>query len=226
MIEVIDALHFIVPFEKQKWLSTASQWRLPYWDWALPSGAGHIPDLFTMPSIAIREPLLTASAKPTTLTVTNPLARYLLQTGSPQLPTAMGKLPKPYTVDDVGKLPVSGTCRCTSPSTINSKQWSKCAGTSRWGIKTGVDEKEYMLGINNWQSCNAAIDGHQYEDPPAPINGATITDICYRLLAPEYARDWQTFATTGADRQTLDMKDWIKFLSLEYIHNNLHVSLY
>ena len=231
MIEVIDTLRFIVPSEKQEWLSTASQWRLPYWDWALPSPAGHIPTLFTTPSIAIREPLLTASAKLTTLTVTNPLARYQLQTGSPKVPTAMGALPKPYTVHDVklgsGKteliLPVSDASRYTSPSPINSSQWSKCAGTSRWGIKTGVDEKDYMLGINNWQGCNEAIDGHQYENTGSPINNATVADLCYRILAPDYAKDWQTFATTGKHRETLGMKDWVKFLSLEYIHNNLHV---
>ena len=80
-----------------------------------------------------------------------------------------------------------------------------------------------MLGINNWQGCNDAIDGHQYEDKQAPINRATVSDLCYRILAPGYAHDWKTFATTGKDKKSLKGKDWTKFLSLEYIHNNLHV---
>ena len=120
MGDVIKKLPFPVPAEKQEWLNTASQWRLPYWDWALRSTSGHVPGLFTMPSIAIRQPLDAVGATPTTLNVTNPLARYQLQTGSPKVPTAMGTLPPPYTVPDVvynvkqGKLvlPVSDTHRC------------------------------------------------------------------------------------------------------------------
>ena len=87
----------------------------------------------------------------------------------------------------------------------------------------GVDQAKWMLGINNVQACNDAIDGHLYEDGAAPINSATVSDLCYRILAPGYAQDWQTFATTGSNRKSLPGKDWIKFLSLEYIHNNLHV---
>ena len=106
---------------------------------------------------------------------------------------------------------------------INLFQWSECAGTSRWGIKDEVDKSEWMLGINNWQGCDGAIDGHQYEDKGDSINSDTISDLCYRILAPGYAQDWQTFATTGTDRKSLQSKDWVKYLSLEYIHNNLHV---
>lgn len=122
MVEVINELPFPVSTEKQEWLDTATQWRLPYWDWGLPSTAGHIPGLFTLPSISIRQPLNKAGTKPTTLSVTNPLARYQLQTGPQKVPTAMGALPPPYTVGDVeiknkqGQVtltfPVSSICRC------------------------------------------------------------------------------------------------------------------
>ena len=118
MVDAINQLSFLVPTEKKEWLDTASQWRLPYWDWGLPSSAGHVPELFTMASIAIRQPLEVENATPKSLHVANPLARYQLQTGWPKVPTAMGTLPPPYKVDDVvldkGKLtlPVRVTCRC------------------------------------------------------------------------------------------------------------------
>ena len=135
MLEVIKGLSFSVSTEKQSWLDAASQWRLPYWDWALPAPAGHVPALFAMESINIREPLSAVGVNSTTLAVTNPLARYQLQTGSPKVPTAMGTLPPPYTVPDVvikdeqGKeklrLPVCGDCQCgillTSFSGLNAQ---------------------------------------------------------------------------------------------------------
>lgn len=151
MVDVINELPFPVPTEKQEWLDTASQWRLPYWDWGLPSTAGHVPGLFTMPSIAIRQPLDAAGATPTTLTVTNPLARYQLQTGSPKVPTAMGTLPSPYTVNDVVfkdkqghvtlTLPVSGTCRCgfllTFSSGLNARAPAGGASVVEWTEASG-----------------------------------------------------------------------------------------
>lgn len=144
MVDVINQLPFPVPTEKQEWLDTASQWRLPYWDWGLRSTAGHIPDLFTMLSIAIRQPLDAENATPKSVTVTNPLARYQLQTGWPKVPTAMGTLPPPYKVDDVvlkngTRLPVSGTCRCelllTFYSGLNARAQAVGASRMEW-IKT------------------------------------------------------------------------------------------
>jgi hypothetical protein len=57
MLEAIEQdLVFVTPDEKAEWMGEALNWRLPYWDWALPKSDIGIPTLFTTETIQIRVP--------------------------------------------------------------------------------------------------------------------------------------------------------------------------
>ena len=85
--------------EKQAWKLESNKWRLPYWDWALPSNHGNVPTLFTLSSVKIRVPAAAHGLQPPPELVSNPLYRYQMLVNG--LPTKMGDLPHPYTVDSV-----------------------------------------------------------------------------------------------------------------------------
>lgn len=80
------------PNQKQVWIDTANQWRLPYWDWALPGA--EVPLIFQLSSIDICKP------DGTTETIkNNPLAKYQLldKNGKALL---WGALPGDYKIKD------------------------------------------------------------------------------------------------------------------------------
>ena len=89
--------------------------------------------------------------------------------------------------------------------------------TSRYGIRK--DESNHITGtdgVNNWSSCNAAM-----KDPPwYAQNGGSLTDAVSRMLSPGYFDDWGSFASTVHN----DPHSASDYLSLEYIHNVIHVS--
>ena len=71
---------------------------------------------------------------------------------------------------------------------------------------------------------NKAIQAHQYENPPEKeINKHAVSDIVYRILAPGSLSTYKDFATT--DGRPEQVNNWTCFLSLEYIHDSLHVRL-
>lgn len=97
-------------------------------------------------------------------------------------------------------------------------QWSKCIATSRYGIDVSKDPAVWTHGIQNWQEINIALEA------PKWYKGAlgSLSEAVYRLFTDNYARSWQTFASTSHAGQAMPGSEW---LSLEYIHNNVHVSL-
>jgi hypothetical protein len=102
MLEAIEQdLVFVTPNEKAEWVGEALNWRLPYWDWALPKSDIGIPTLFTTETIKIRVPKAANGALPPPEVKENPLYRYQLRVGKERTLTKMGDLPKPYTIDSV-----------------------------------------------------------------------------------------------------------------------------
>lgn len=59
-----------------------------------------------------------------------------------------------------------------------------------------------------------------YKDP---VIGHFIPDAVYRMLSDEYLKNWDTFSTTAYGPK--DTESATEYLSLEFIHNNLHVIL-
>ena len=102
MLECIDDLTFTVPSEKSNWITAANQWRLPYWDWALPHAT--IPSIYAdnitgdKTQITIQKP--TAADKSTEESVPNPLYRYRLpKTKDGQTQLTFGTLSEHYKFD-------------------------------------------------------------------------------------------------------------------------------
>lgn len=95
-----------------------------------------------------------------------------------------------------------------------------CSGTSRYGITSLSPSPKESAGENNYEAVGQAIRGHQYEDK-SPINQLTVADLVYRLLTYKRYKEWASFASTVTHKGSTHWRDYI---SLEYIHNNLHVS--
>ncbi|KAK6215478.1 tyrosinase [Colletotrichum tabaci] len=220
MGKVIEQLHFSSEAEKNVWIKESTQWRLPYWDWALNT---EVPDLFRPTTVKIRAPFGADGIQPEPEIVSNPLYRYELRVNGQV--TKMGALPAPFTVDDV---------------VFDGQRfpWSRCSGTSRWAIKSSEPDESQSLGINNYENIGIAIREHGYYDPflklkdpknikdlehlDGPVGELRkhpVSDLVYRLLSN--VKDWASFSST-ITAQKEKPKDWEQWISLEYIHNNLH----
>ena len=113
-----------------------------------------------------------------------------------------------------------------------SPQWSKFYGTGRYGRQPdGVDK---LQGVNNWSYINSALKAPaptwnfgRADKSVVPLPTNPISDYVCRLLS--YGTDWQHFSSThwggftnhGCGHRQPFPQDYI---SLEMIHNNLHVS--
>ncbi|KAK3374755.1 common central domain of tyrosinase-domain-containing protein [Podospora didyma] len=190
MGDVIKDMKFARDDDKQTWIDASNEWRLPYWDWALPQYAEAMPFLLAESKVKIREPMKADGSPAPPLEVDeNPLARYQLK------------------VDDVG-----------------TKPWSKCSGTSRHAIKGLLPTEEEAVGKNEHAKVSKALAQHKYfsnTEKPADltkIRGFAIGDLVSRLMSTVHS--WEAFSTTATSSESTDWKQWI---SLEYIHNNLHV---
>ena len=88
--------------------------------------------------------------------------------------------------------------------------------TSRYGILADQPESAWRNGVNNWESCDSAL-----ADPPWYGEGSgLLADAVNRMLSPGYFRHWEPFASTRHNNP----KWATHYMSLEYIHNVVHVS--
>ena len=93
--------------------------------------------------------------------------------------------------------------------------------TSRYGILK--DESNHITGlngVNNWPACDAAM-----KCPPwysYAKDRSSLSDAVSRMLSPGYFDDWGSFASTIHNKPK--SKSATNYLSLEYIHNVIHVS--
>jgi hypothetical protein len=78
------------------------------------------------------------------------------------------------------------------------------------------ENQDWVYGVENWQDANSSLQN------PAWYAGDTgsIGELVYRLFAPSYFQSWEAFAST----KMLNANPGSDYLSVEYIHNNIHVS--
>ena len=105
----------------------------------------------------------------------------------------------------------------------HSIQWNRCIATSRYGILADPPipqgrEPNWINGVNNWEEANAALSGPGWYGE----SGGSLADAVKRMLSPGYFKSWETFASTRWNNPK-DIGN-TEFLSLEYIHNVIHVS--
>ena len=75
--------------------------------------------------------------------------------------------------------------------------------------------------MSNYQSIAEAINSHTYDSPGNDINKHPVSDLVYRLLSN--VPTWENFASTITTDGQHDGRPWQEWISLEYIHNKLHV---
>ncbi|KAI1084788.1 common central domain of tyrosinase-domain-containing protein [Whalleya microplaca] len=209
----------------QEWYNAADTWRLPYWDWARKQSYNNefaLPEVFTLLEVPIYPPSGQTIHPNPLWGFENP------EKGSDGKSLPMGKMPKgkeQWSINDDGTLP-----------------WSQCSGISRYGIlevsDNKVSDKEYtgLEGVNNFAVANqffADFSKHwynPYNDKNKPDHPewdqevkppGTLADAVNRMFSSEYNSTWGTFATTkwwAESEQSLSTG----YMSLEYIHNNIH----
>ena len=91
--------------------------------------------------------------------------------------------------------------------------WNECVATSRYGIVNGGD-KEWVWGVEKFGDSNTALQNPAWYAG----NGGTIGELVYRMFTPNYFKSWEFFASTKYYSEHPDTD----YLSLEYIHNNIH----
>ena len=77
----------------------------------------------------------------------------------------------------------------------------------------------WVEGTSYTDAINAATAQPNWSDIPHPKD--TIKQALERLLNPNYSTSYEKFVSTAYHKKTSKPED---YLSLEYIHNNLHVS--
>ena len=189
MLGIIDQ---IPADQKAPWQLAASQWRLPYWDWAAlqPYINNYgLPELLTLQQVNIVLPNSNLKKVP----VDNPLWKFTNPSGAPMGDPSMGDL----AIQADGNNP-----------------WDQCVATSRYGIVNGGD-KSWVWGVENFTDSNNALQNPAWYAQ----NSGTIGELVYRLFTPNYFKSWEFFASTKYYSEHPDTD----YLSLEYIHNNIHV---
>jgi tyrosinase len=77
--------------------------------------------------------------------------------------------------------------------------------------------KSWINGVQNWKDSNDALQHPQWYEG----NPGSIRDAVYRLFTPGYFSSYEAFAST-VYHQTTPGSD---YMSLEFVHNNIHVSV-
>ena len=81
----------------------------------------------------------------------------------------------------------------------------------------------WVNGVVNNDKVELALKNHGwYPRKNKPPPKGTIEAVVHKLLCTKWT-SWETFATTRYDDK-LGKPNGAEFLSLEYIHNNIHVS--
>jgi tyrosinase len=97
-------------------------------------------------------------------------------------------------------------------------KFSKSRGTSRWAVfepqSTMVSEK-WQIGVVDNAKITEALNSHPWYGTTDTIS---LGEMVYRLFSPKYITSFEQFATT----KYKDPQAPAPYLSLEYVHNNIH----
>ena len=107
-------------------------------------------------------------------------------------------------------------------------QFQPTRATSKWGVLTpeADPEEPWNDGIQNWAAANEALALRSDKDWQDWKAGGTIAEAVCRMFSPGYHSSWESFASTsykteGGPRPEPNNPG---YLSLEFIHNKIHVS--
>ncbi|KAG7405290.1 hypothetical protein LZL87_006534 [Fusarium oxysporum] len=229
--------------EMKLWTTAKDTWRMPYWDWARQQSYNEdfaYPQVLVQGPVRIFVPEKVKEYYPPSGLYANPFWSF----ENPEKdehgnPCAFGKMPKgkrDYNIEDD---PVEHDN--APPRDKNDKAWmpwSEATATSRYGIFVNKTAKKFigLEGVNNawvannhlanmtWYPITArqkAEDKKHNRDFYLKWNPGTLADSVNRMFSPQYNDTWGQFASTKWTYEGYG-NSMNGFLSLEYIHNNVH----
>ncbi|KAH8660069.1 common central domain of tyrosinase-domain-containing protein [Xylariales sp. PMI_506] len=209
------------PTAEAEWNQAADSWRLPYWDWARRQSYNDefsLPYALTLDIVPIYPPSGETKHPNPLWGFDNP------EKGPDGKPRKMGDMPpgkEAWNIKDDASGPPP------------AMPWSQCSGVSRYGIFTQDGGKTYtgLDGVNNFQSANAYLNtfskrwynpySKDHPDHDKWVPPGTLADSVNRMFSPQYNSTWGTFASTKWWNESEQLIS-TGYLSLEYIHNNVH----
>ncbi|KAM0229071.1 hypothetical protein ACHAPO_010226 [Fusarium lateritium] len=229
--------------ELAQWNEAKDTWRMPYWDWARQQSYNEdfaYPQVLVQGPVRIFPPESIKKYYPPSGLYANPFWSF----ENPEKdddgnPRAFGDMPKgkrDYNIEDD---PVKH-----NPAPPRDKEdaawmpWSEATGTSRYGIFVNKGAKKFigLEGVNNaWVANNHLSNMTWYpitdrqkaqakksnKDFYLKWNPGTLADSVNRMFSPKYNSTWGQFASTKWTYEGYG-NSMNGFLSLEYIHNNVH----
>ncbi|KAF6521758.1 hypothetical protein HZS61_013286 [Fusarium oxysporum f. sp. conglutinans] len=232
--------------ETDEWYTAAKHWRMPYWDWARRQRYHEelvCPPVLTQGAVRIYPPATIKNQFPRSGLYPNPLLEFENPEKDPKTgkPLPFGSMPgnkAKWNIQDNpivhDELPLKKDC--------DWAPWSKTSATSRYGIFKGEEEEKDpakyftgLEGVNNCGKANASL-ARVHENGPDDKprwstmdqhskdhtwNPGSLSDAVNRMFSKGYNPNWGQFAST---KWIAEGKGCPKtgYISLEYIHNNIH----
>lgn len=208
---------------KQKWTEAAKQWRLPFWDWAIPQSDTKkfgFPNIVLEANVTILDQSSTNGA---TKTVVNPLNKFTNTVNGTKVRMGDKVTMKQFAIDYVvsdsnGSAQVRYPIPQFSMILAQECQTGDAYATSRYGIITNDSTKAWVNGVVNDQYVQEALEDLTLVSDKGQDTGRKITEATLRLFLYGYT-SYDAFATTAVSGNVgpLDV------LSLEGVHNHIHV---
>lgn len=101
----------------------------------------------------------------------------------------------------------------------DQRQWTRAFSTSKHGVRQDAPQADWIHGSQQNDLVNAALQQPKWYNETIKVG--SIAEAVYRMFSPGYFSSWEAFASTLYIEQNSAATN---FLSLEYIHNNIHVS--
>ncbi|KAI1814571.1 common central domain of tyrosinase-domain-containing protein [Poronia punctata] len=215
--------------EAYTWNHAADTWRLPYWDWAQKQAYN---DSFSLPEVATQKKVKIYLYKTSEEVAENPGFDYENplwgfenpEKGPDGKPRKMGDMPpgkEQWNIKD-------GKTGCND----EPLPWSQCSGVSRHGIIKEADGTcRGLEGVNNFKAANEWINRFSTNiSNPYPCRHeehgkwrapGSLADAVNRMFSTDYTQTWATFSSTKWFSES-ESKPGAEYMSLEYIHNNIH----
>lgn len=201
---------------RQDWEKAAQRWRLPFWDWAIPqsdTGKFGVPGIVGLEQLNILK--LGSKDKES---VKNPLYKFQNKINGAEVSMNDAKM-KPYQLnyEEYGGIVSTWHKPLSQPQTLSILQYNKSIGTSRYGDPSRPDWVQGFVDNNKVEEAIKNPKAQHWEE------GVSIAQNVYRILTDVYFKSYETFSSTYLTHDKEHLKA-TEYLSLEMIHNNIHVS--
>ncbi|KAK0629237.1 common central domain of tyrosinase-domain-containing protein [Bombardia bombarda] len=187
--------------QRSDWLDAASQFRLPYWDWAQKKIRSNNTPTYDIPIIAKspRVEVVDLNDGTSTVYIDNPMYKFTMPDNERMGCEGISDIQDSTTSGKITTIPSRGTSRWAPydpQSTKVSVQWEN-------GVVDN-DKITQSLQEHNWYGKN--------------VDQVPLSEMVYRLYLPDYIDSFTQFSTTKFKKTPSPAS----YLNLEYVHNNIH----